>query len=139
MQRNQTYTKGHKSKFVFSPLQTQKLFLSKAEWDYLTSNRQFDNDYSYTIKSRLFKKLHRFTSQELPLLVEKGYLTEFCKLTDNCKVQQEEGDSLVRIPPQTSVDRLESSNCFEVTDKKTSGPAEIRTPDPRHVKASLNV
>jgi hypothetical protein len=62
------------------------LFLSKAEWDYLTSKRQFDDDYSYTIKSRLVKKIDQFANQELPLLIEKGYLTEFCKLTDNCKV-----------------------------------------------------
>jgi len=65
----------------------KKLFLSKEERDYLTSNRQFDSDYSYTIESRLVKKLHQFTSQELPLLIENGYLTEFCKLIDNCKVQ----------------------------------------------------
>src|SRR3712207_1771100 len=71
------------------------MFLSKAEWDYLTSNRQFDDDYSYTIKSRLVKKINQFANQELPLLIEKGYLTEFCKLTDNRKVQQGEGSSLV--------------------------------------------
>jgi hypothetical protein len=69
----------------------KKLFLSKAERDYLTSNRQFDNDYSYTIKSRLAKKINQFTNQELPLLIENGYLTEFCKLiqwnlTENRKV-----------------------------------------------------
>ena len=75
------------------------MFLSKAEWDYLTSNRQFDDDYSYTIKSRLVKKINQFSNQELPLLIEKGYLTEFCKLTDNRKVQRGEGSSLVRIPP----------------------------------------
>src|SRR5215212_6221641 len=48
--------------------------------------RQFDDDYGYTIKSRLVKKINQFTNQELPLLIEKGYLdvTEFCKLTDNC-------------------------------------------------------
>ena len=63
------------------------MFLSKAEWDYLTSNRQFDDDYSYIIKSRLVKKINQFANQELPLLIEKGYLTEFCKLTDNRKVQ----------------------------------------------------
>jgi hypothetical protein len=61
------------------------MFLNKAERDYLTSNRQFDNDYSYTIKSRLVK-LHQFANQELPLLIKKGYLTEFCKLTENCRV-----------------------------------------------------
>jgi hypothetical protein len=66
------------------------LFLSKAELDYLTANRQFSEDYRYTIKSRLQKKVQQFTREELPLLVEQGYLdlTEFCKveLTENCKV-----------------------------------------------------
>ena len=76
------------------------MFLSKAEWDYLTSKRQFDDDYSYTIKSRLAKKINQFANQELPLLIEKGYLTNICKLTDICKVQQGEGASLVKIPPQ---------------------------------------
>jgi hypothetical protein len=66
------------------------LFLSKAELDYLTANRQFSEDYRYTIKSRLQKKVQQFAREELPLLVEQGYLelTEFCKveLTENCKV-----------------------------------------------------
>jgi hypothetical protein len=60
--------------------------LSKAEHDYLTANRQFNDDYGYTIKSRLEKKLQQFISQELPILVEKGYLTDNCKLTEFCKV-----------------------------------------------------
>jgi hypothetical protein len=95
------------------------MFLSKAEWDYLTSNRQFDDDYSYTIKSRLVKKINQFANQELPLLIEKGYLTEFCKLTDNRKVQRREGSSLVRIPPQASGDTLEISyNCRDKDEKK---------------------
>jgi hypothetical protein len=39
----------------------------------------------YAIKSRLQKKLEQFTSEELPLLVEQGYPTEFRKLTENYK------------------------------------------------------
>jgi hypothetical protein len=85
------------------------LLLSKAEWDYLTSNRQFDSDYSYTIRSRLAKKINQFANQELPLLIEMGYLTEFCKLTNNCKVQQGVGSSLVKIPPLTSVNEREEN------------------------------
>jgi hypothetical protein len=94
------------------------MFLSKAEWDYLTSNRQFDDDYSYTIKSRLVKKINQFANQELPLLIEKGYLTEFCKLTDNRKVQRGEGSSLVRIPAQASGDTLEISNNYRIKNEK---------------------
>ena len=58
------------------------MFLSKAELDYLTPNRQFSEDYRYTIKSRLQKKVQQFAREELPLLVEQGYLD----LTENCKV-----------------------------------------------------
>jgi hypothetical protein len=112
----------------------KKLFLSKAERDSLTSSRQFDDDYSYTIKSRLIKKIIQFTNQELPLLIEKGYLTEVCKLTDNCKVQQGEGASLVKIPPQTG-DKQLSYECIITKTARKSGPKGIRTLDPRHVKA----
>ena len=93
------------------------MFLSKAEWAFLTSNRQFDNDYGYTIKSRFVKKINQLAHQEAPLLIEKGYPTEFFKLTDNRKVWQGEGSSLVRIPPQASGDMLEISNENESEDK----------------------
>jgi hypothetical protein len=102
----------------------KKLFLNKAEWDYLTSNRKFDNDYSYTIKSRLVKKLNQFINQELPLLIEKGYLTEFCKLADNCKMQQGTGFSLVKIPPNTGDKQLFCQDVIAKTARK-SGPKGI--------------
>jgi hypothetical protein len=57
--------------------------LSKAKRDYLVSKDQVKHDY-YCVKSRLQKKLKVFSSQELPLLIEKGYLAEFCKLAENC-------------------------------------------------------
>jgi hypothetical protein len=60
------------------------VLLSKAERDYLAAKRQFNEDYSYTIKCRLVKKLNKFTNEEMPLLLAKGYLTEFRKLTENC-------------------------------------------------------
>jgi len=58
----------------------KELFLSQAEREYLTSKQHFNTQYAYTIKSRFQKKLEQFARQELPLLVEQGYLTEFCKL-----------------------------------------------------------
>jgi hypothetical protein len=63
-----------------------ELFLSKAERDYLTANSEISGDYSRVIKSRLQKKLEVFVNQELPILVEKGYLdiTEFRNVTENC-------------------------------------------------------
>jgi hypothetical protein len=73
------------------------LFLSKAERDYLVGTNGDDyhrhkikHDY-YCVKSRLQKKLNTFTSQELPLSIEKGYLpnlAEYCKLAENCKVSK---------------------------------------------------
>ncbi|MFL6492282.1 MAG: hypothetical protein ACJ70O_04195, partial [Nitrososphaera sp.] len=51
--------------------------------DYLQSKPQFNSDYAYTIKSRLLRKLQIVINQELPLLYEKGYLTENCKNKKN--------------------------------------------------------
>ena len=83
--------KADKNKRILISLRRYKMFLSKAELDYLTSKRQFSSDYAYTIKSRLQKKLEAFVREEFPLLVKQGYLTEFCKLlqpnlTENRKV-----------------------------------------------------
>ncbi len=50
------------------------MFLSKAERDYLTANSEISVDYSRVIKSRLQKKIERFASEELPLLIEKGLI-----------------------------------------------------------------
>jgi hypothetical protein len=66
-------------------------FLSKAERDYLVARDQIKHHDYYCVKSRLLKKLQYFTNQELPLLIEKGYLAEFCKqqhqhLAENCKM-----------------------------------------------------
>ena len=65
------------------------LFLSRAEWNYLTANSEISEGYNRVIKSRLQKKLEVFVNQELPILVEKGYLdvTEFRNVTENCNIQ----------------------------------------------------
>ena len=48
------------------------------------SRKEYDDkNYIYTIRSRLQKKLRQFASQELPILLEKGYLTEFRNVTEN--------------------------------------------------------
>jgi hypothetical protein len=62
-----------------------KLFLSKAELDYLTAKQEFNDGYIRVIKSRLQKKVEDFVNQELPILVEKGYLnvTQFRNVTEN--------------------------------------------------------
>ena len=53
--------------------------------DYLTAKQEFNDGYIRVIKSRLQKKLEVFVNQELPILVEKGYLdvTEFRNVTEN--------------------------------------------------------
>ena len=60
------------------------MFLSKAERDYLIANdnNKFNPGYDRVIRSRLNKKIQRFVSQELPLLVEKGLVTEFRNVTE---------------------------------------------------------
>ena len=68
-----------------------KLFLSKAERDYLLSvDRQKTNHDYVCVKSRLHKKLKVFVDQELPLLLEKGYLSdiaEFRNIADSAILQ----------------------------------------------------
>jgi hypothetical protein len=62
------------------------LFLSRAEWNYLTANSEISEDYNRVIKSRLQKKLSVFVNQELPILIEKRYLdvTKFRNVTEKC-------------------------------------------------------
>ena len=93
--------------------------LSKAEHDYLTANRRFNDDYGYTIKSGLQKKLQQFISQELPILIEKGYLTDNCKLTEFCKVS----DALVG-------QATEWGFAYETKEKKVS-PKRDSNPRPK--------
>jgi hypothetical protein len=53
------------------------LFLSKAERDFLLSagsELQISDGYSRVTKSRLQKKIERFASEELPLLIDKGFI-----------------------------------------------------------------
>jgi hypothetical protein len=102
------------------------LFLSKAELDYLTSKRQFSEDYSYTIKCRFQKKLKQFTGQELPLLVEQGYLTEFCKLsqsnlTENCKTSSND-------PVEKETTRIMRSDINIMFEEKRLIPKERGSP-----------
>ena len=64
------------------------MFLSKAERDYLLSvdRQKVDHDY-VCVKSRLNKKLKVFADQELPLLLNKGCLSdiaEFRNIAENC-------------------------------------------------------
>jgi hypothetical protein len=115
----------------------KKLFLSKAERDYLMANSDVSGGYSRVIKSRLQKKIEVFVNRELPILVEKGYLdvTEFRNgsVTENCNRQEGE-DSMVTIPTRTSDNQLSYEHVITKTTRK-SGPKGIRTLDPRHVKA----
>lgn len=56
------------------------MFLSKAERDYLLSvGRQKSNHDYVCVKSRLHKKLKVFVDQELPLLLENGYLSDIAE------------------------------------------------------------
>ena len=63
------------------------MFLSKAELNYLTANSEINVGYGRVIKFRLQKKIEVFVNQELPILIEKGYVdvTEFRNITENRK------------------------------------------------------
>ena len=77
------------------------MFLSKAERDFSVSagsDLQITAGYSRVIKSRLQKKIERFTSEELPLLIDKGFIqsktlaasdvTGFNSVTENCITEE---------------------------------------------------
>jgi hypothetical protein len=91
------------------------MLLTRTERDFLLGKREFSKGYSYTTKSRPLKKLELFINQELPILIEKDYLTADCKvsnrdLTAGCKVR----DSVVRISQRRLV-------VYESEKKKMAG------------------
>jgi hypothetical protein len=65
------------------------VFLSAAERDLIMGDLSKQHDY-YCVKSRLLKKLRQFATQELPLLIEKGYIdfAEYRKIAENCKIDR---------------------------------------------------
>jgi hypothetical protein len=73
-----------------------ELFLSKAERDYLLGKDQASHDYA-CVKSRLNKKLKVFVDQELPLLLEKGYLSDIAEFR-NIADFRNASDALVAQP-----------------------------------------
>lgn len=77
------------------------MLLSKAERDFLLSagsGLQISDGYGRVIKSRLPNKRERFASEELPLLIDKGFIqsktleasdaTGFSKVTENCNAEE---------------------------------------------------
>ena len=85
----------------------------------MTADSEVSGGYSRVIKSRLQKKLDVFVNQELPVLVEKGYLdvTEFRSVTEN-RNNAEIGSSLVRIPLPISGNNLEISDDYRAKNMK---------------------
>ena len=77
------------------------MFLSKEEHDFLVtagSGLQISDGYSRVIKSILQKKIERFASEELLLLIDKEFIqstmfdadavTEFRNVTGNCNAPE---------------------------------------------------
>jgi hypothetical protein len=73
-------------------------FLSRAERDYLAVGGQISPGYYRVISSRLQKKVPLFIKQELPLLAENGFVTEFPNLTKNCNLLNEPDYSSQLLP-----------------------------------------
>jgi hypothetical protein len=65
------------------------------------------------------KEVAAVLQRRITITDSKGYLTEFCKLIENCKVSSSKS-SLVRIPPSCSTYNENESN-------NNSGPDVIRT------------
>ena len=77
-----------------------------------------------------------YEQQQWTILLEHGYLTEFRKLTENCKEQR---SSLVRMPPQTGGLSLESSNDYENKYKKRMGRVGVEPTSPAIVIILINI
>ena len=96
-----------------------ELFLSKAERDYLLGKDQASHDY-VCVNSRLNKKLKVFVDQELPLLLEKGYLSDIAEFR-NIADFRNASDALVAQPGRGLLSR-------EIENKKKSLGGDL---DPR--------
>lgn len=99
------------------------ILLSQNERDWLLGNAKLSKGYQRKVKSDIKKKSQSFQAIELPLLLEKGFLsfdnhvTKFGNgVTTNCNTQNQS---------YSSNDNL----------SKKYGPDVIRTREPRHVKA----
>src|SRR5215210_4935169 len=102
------------------------MFLSKAELDYLAARREFSDDYSYTLKSRLQKKVQRFAREELPLLIEQGYLTEFCKVAQPNLTENRMASSALVAQPGRARLSFENAN-----DNEKISPSRDLNPGPK--------
>jgi hypothetical protein len=89
------------------------MLLTRTERDFLLGKREFSKGYSYTTKSRLLKKLELLVNEELPILIEKGYLTADCKVSNrDLTVGYKVRDSVVRISRRDSVKEEEIAVLF---------------------------
>ena len=119
------------------------MFLSKAERDFLVANKQATHDY-YCVKSRLQKKLRQFTTQELPLLIEKGYidLAEYRKVAENCNVSialvAQPGrakEKTITIPTTNNIEN-ESPRWASIPQPKVSVPHNMKSEGLRNLRSA---
>jgi hypothetical protein len=105
----------------------------------LEGNHNFSKTKQRYLRYRINKKLklqgQGLTSIGIPIDVSSSHRDDAATPQQQPRRSRDGGSSLVRIPIDSSELSLESSNGYEVKDKRSGGPAEIRTPDPRHVKA----
>jgi hypothetical protein len=120
-------------------------FLSPTEQQFLNGSRQFTKAQQRYIRCRLKKKLRLLNEESRKAAAA---LQPRCNGTNNLsfpignatlihetlpKEEERGSPSLVRIPPMILPDSIMREE--EEIERRSGGPKEIRTPDPRHVKA----
>jgi hypothetical protein len=63
---------------------TNGALLTKTELEWLNRNIQLSNAYQRKIKSDIKKKIRILQELELPLLIEKGFMSQTASVTSNC-------------------------------------------------------
>jgi hypothetical protein len=113
----------------------QPALLTRAEIDWLLGNKEVSKLYERKIRYSIKKKIETLTELEIPLLRHRGFnVTTYSNgVTTGGNAAGLEEPSLVRIPLDYAAE--EHYERVREIEKESGGPKEIRTPDPRHVKA----
>jgi hypothetical protein len=98
------------------------LFLSKAERDFLLQRQEINKNQQRYIRYKLRRKIKHFYNNELPLLIEHGYIVAGGAAND-CGVaaSTHSADSRATVSPQTS-DKLVNDEAILAKRSKRTGP-----------------
>jgi hypothetical protein len=110
-----------------------KLFLSRAEGDYLLGKDQASHNY-VCVKSRLSKKLKVFVDRELPLLLEKGYLSDIAEFRNTADFRNAPNGLVAQL-----VERGFASNHQNENKNENKSPSRDLNPGPKVSAPSFRI